>query len=126
MRNTISRRVMIIRGLAGSLTARVAGGVAAVLVEPALRLTATAAPAPLTPLDPKDPAAAALGYVTDTASVDNKANPNHAADQKCVTCVQFRGTPTDAVAGCAIFAGKSVTATGWCKLWASVETSTPE
>jgi hypothetical protein len=90
-----------------------------------MRLTAAAA-APLTPLDPADPAAVALAYTTNTATVDNKAIPNHAADQKCANCVQFRGAPADAAGGCAIFAGKSVTANGWCKLWASTETSTPE
>jgi hypothetical protein len=121
MRKVISRRSIIFRSLVGGA----ASGLA-IFVAPALRFTAAAAAAPLTPLDPKDSAAASLGYVTDTATVDNKANPNHAADQKCVNCVQFRGTPNDAVAGCAIFAGKSVMATGWCKLWASVETSTPE
>lgn len=118
MRNVISRRTIITVGVAGGLTAA--------LLPPSPRFTAEAATTTLTPLDPKDPAAAALAYVTDTASVDNKANPNHATDQKCVNCVQFRGTPNDAVAGCSIFAGKSVMATGWCKLWASVETSTPE
>jgi hypothetical protein len=112
MQNTISRRSMV------------GGGVAAALLAPMLRLRA--AGAPLTPLDPKEQAAAALGYVTDTATVDNKTNPNHTADQKCLNCVQFRGTAADSAAGCSIFAGKSVAATGWCKLWASTETATPD
>src|ERR1700733_715674 len=53
----------------------------------------TAAAAGLPPLDPKDPTAQALGYTSDA-------------------------TKGDASGGCNIFAGKSVTAGGWCKVWA--------
>lgn len=112
MRSTISRRSLL-------------SGLAAALCAPALR-PAAGANAPLAPLDPKEPTAAALGYTIDTATVDNNSIPNHAADQKCVNCVQFRGAAADASGGCAIFPGRSVTANGWCKLWASTETSTPE
>jgi hypothetical protein len=59
-------------------------------------------------LDPNDPTAKALGYVTASA------NP----DQKCANCALFQGKAGDAVGGCAIFAGKSVAASGWCKSWA--------
>ncbi|MGA9028077.1 MAG: high-potential iron-sulfur protein [Steroidobacteraceae bacterium] len=101
------------------------GGLAAALL-PALRSSDAAAAPALTPLDPKEPAAASLGYTTDSATVDGKAIPNHAPDQKCANCVQFRGAASDAMGGCAIFPGRSVAANGWCKLWASTDSSMPE
>jgi High potential iron-sulfur protein len=78
----------------------------------------TASAATLTPLDPSDPMAKSLGYVTDTSTVDAGANPTHKPDQKCATCAQFQGKPGDTQGGCTIFAGKSVAAGGWCKVWA--------
>jgi len=72
----------------------------------------------LAPLDPADPSAKALGYVTNTAKVDAAANPTHKPDQTCGNCAQFQGKPGDAEGGCNIFAGKSVARTGWCKVWA--------
>jgi hypothetical protein len=68
----------------------------------------TAWAAALPPLDPNDPTAKALGYVS------NSAKP----DQKCATCAQFTGQATDPTGGCNIFAGKSVAAGGWCSVWA--------
>lgn len=59
------------------------------------------------PVDPNDPLAKALGYVT--------VSPNR--EQKCANCMQYQGKPSDPVAGCAIFAGKSVAGPGWCKSW---------
>jgi hypothetical protein len=53
----------------------------------------TAGAAALTPLDPNDPTAKALGFVNDATKVD-------------------------AAAGCNIFAGHSVPAGGWCKVYA--------
>ncbi|HXQ20074.1 MAG TPA: high-potential iron-sulfur protein [Candidatus Acidoferrales bacterium] len=69
-------------------------------------------------LDPNDPQAKALGYVTDTTKVDAKGNPTHKPDQKCANCVQYQGKTTDPAAPCTIFAGKQVAAAGWCKVWA--------
>ena len=59
------------------------------------------------PLDPSDPTAKALQYVT--ASVK--------PGQKCDGCAQYQGKPGDMVGGCTIFPGKSVTAGGWCLSW---------
>lgn len=73
--------------------------------------------ADLTPLDPSDPAAKALGFVTDASTVDAGANPTFKAGQHCAACAQYQGKPTDATAGCTIFAGHSVPAGGWCKAW---------
>ena len=71
--------------------------------------------ADLTPLDPNDPTAKALGFVTDAAKVDAAANPTFKAGQRCSACAQYQGTSTDATAGCTIFAGHSVPAGGWCR-----------
>jgi hypothetical protein len=76
------------------------------------------AAAPAVKLDPNDPQAKALGYVTDTTKVDAKTNPTHKPEQKCANCVQYQGKATDAVAPCTIFAGKQVDANAWCKVWA--------
>jgi hypothetical protein len=78
----------------------------------------TASAATLAPLDPGDPTAKSLAYVNDTSTVEAGANPTHAADQKCANCAQFQGQATDPRGGCVIFAGKSVAAAGWCKVWA--------
>lgn len=97
----------------------VKGGLMAGALLPAATLLGVpvrAAAAP--PLDPSDPTAKALGYVSDASKVDAAANPTYKAGQKCGTCAQFQGKPTDAAAGCNIFAGKSVPSAGWCKVWA--------
>jgi hypothetical protein len=86
---------------------------------PALSLFANCADAAaLPPLDPKDPTAQALGFVTDATKVDPATNQTYKPEQKCSNCAQYQGKPGDATAGCLIFAGKSVPAGGWCKVWA--------
>jgi hypothetical protein len=105
----------------GRITRRavVAGGLLAGAVVPALGLignTASAA-ADLPALDPKDPAAVTLGFYNDSAKVDAAANPLHTANQTCGNCEQFLGKPGDVRGGCVLFAGKSVPASGWCKVW---------
>ena len=107
MQNKISRRALVKSGLiAGALF-------------PALDIVAGSAyGAALAPLDPKDPTAQALGFVTYASKVDATANPTFKPNQKCVTCAQFQGKAGDASAGCNIFSGKSVPAGGWCKVWA--------
>src|ERR1700739_2169541 len=70
----LSRRAMVKASLlAGTLV-------------PALGLIGEAAEAAaLTPLDPNDPQAKALGFVTDASKVDAAANPTFKAGQKCGT-----------------------------------------
>jgi hypothetical protein len=68
-------------------------------------------------LDPNDPQAKSLGYVTDATKVDAKANPNYKPGQLCSNCLQFTGKPTDASGPCNIFPGKQVAAKGWCKVY---------
>jgi hypothetical protein len=107
MQRKISRRAIVKSGLiAGALV-------------PAMGLIGnTADAAALTPLDENDPTAKALGYVGDASKVSASANPTFKPDQKCSTCAQYQGKASDATAGCNIFAGHSVTAAGWCKVWA--------
>lgn len=107
MQNRFSRRAIVKGGLiAGALV-------------PVLGLVGnTASAAALPALDPNDPTAKALGFVTDATKVSAAANPTYKPTQKCSTCAQYQGKASDATAGCNIFAGKSVPAGGWCKVWA--------
>jgi hypothetical protein len=72
----------------------------------------------LTPLDPTDPTAQALGFVPDASKVVASANPTFKPGQHCGACMQFRGKPSDARAGCGIYAGHSVPSGGWCRAFA--------
>jgi hypothetical protein len=106
MQHKMSRRAMVKSGLiAGTLV-------------PALGLLASTAGAQTTPLDPNDPTAKSLSFVTDASKVDAAANPTYKAGQKCGTCAQFTGKAGAATGGCNIFVGHTVPATGWCKVWA--------
>ena len=107
MQHKISRRAVV------------KGGLIAGTFIPAIGLLANASVAAgLPPLDPSDPTAQALGFVTDATKVDAAANPTFKPTQKCSTCAQYQGKAGDATAGCTIFVGKSVPAGGWCKGWA--------
>ncbi|MGE0314598.1 MAG: high-potential iron-sulfur protein [Lautropia sp.] len=68
-------------------------------------------------VDPKDPLAASLGYVEDTAKADGKKYPQHKADQHCANCTLYTGKAGDKSGPCSIFAGKQVAANGWCVSW---------
>jgi hypothetical protein len=108
MLSKISRRAVVQSGL-------VAGAFIPVLG----LLGNSAAAAGLPALDPSDPTAKALGFVTDSTKVDAAANPTHKPTQKCGTCAQFQGKAGDASGGCNIFVGHSVPQGGWCKVWAA-------
>ena len=69
-------------------------------------------------LSEKDPQAAGLGYVEDATKTDTKKFPKYASGQLCNNCVLYQGKASDALAGCAIFAGKQVVGKGWCNAWA--------
>jgi hypothetical protein len=75
------------------------------------------AQAALPRLDEKDPQAAALGYAADTTKVDAKKFAKHTKDQKCSNCQVYTGKPNEPAGPCPIFAGKAVTANGWCSAW---------
>ena len=68
-------------------------------------------------VDPKDPQAAALGYVDDTSQADGKKFPKHANDQKCSGCQLYSGAASAKEGPCAVFGGKLVSSGGWCASW---------
>jgi hypothetical protein len=107
MQSKISRRAIV------------KGGLMAGAFIPAMSLLGNSAQAAALPLlDPKDPTASALGFVTDATKVNAAANPTYKPTQRCGTCAQFQGKPGDTTGGCNIFAGHSVPVGGWCKVWA--------
>ena len=70
------------------------------------------------PVDPNEPQAKSLGFVTDASKVDAKANPNFKPGQACANCLQVpKGKETGAQIPCNIFAGRLVEANGWCKVY---------
>lgn len=96
MNETITRRTLMKTGLIAGVLVPVAG----------LCVSSEASASPAA-LDPSDPAAKALGYVTQSTK----------PDQKCGTCSQFQGKAGDAQGPCTIFQGKTVASTGWCQSW---------
>jgi hypothetical protein len=105
MPRTIARRAFMRHALVGCALGSVLG------------LTEQGRAASLTPLDPNDPTAKSLGFVTDAAQVKPADDPTYKAGQHCAVCLQFQGKPTDARAACNIYAGHSVPAGGWCRVW---------
>ena len=65
-----------------------------------------------------DAQATALGYKADATKVDKTKQPKYAAGQFCSTCALFQGTASAVAGGCPLFAGKQVSAKGWCSAWA--------
>ena len=97
-----NRRVFIIHTAAGA-SALVAGNAIAQAAAPMV--------------NEKDPAAAGLGYAADTTKVDAKKYPKHTKDQLCSNCQLYSGKPKEVAGPCPLFAGKQVTAKGWCSAW---------
>ena len=70
------------------------------------------------PVDPSEPQAKSLGYVKDATKVDAKANPNFKPGQTCANCLQApTAKPGMTEVPCNIFAGRPVSAKGWCKVY---------
>ena len=69
-----------------------------------------------TPLDEKEQAAKAIGYVADAKAVDVAANPTYKRGQSCTTC-SFIEFGTGRQRGCTLVPGRLVNAAGWCKVW---------
>jgi High potential iron-sulfur protein len=90
---------------------------ASAVVIPALGAADTRA-AGLPLLDPTDPVAQSLSFVPDASRVAANANPTFKSGQHCGVCMQFQGKPSDATAGCSIYAGHSVPSRGWCAAFA--------
>lgn len=85
--------------------------------KPAAAPAAKPAAAAKPKLDPKDPAAVALGYHEDSTKVDAKKFPMHKANQFCNNCLQIQGKPGEALRGCNLFPKNLVAEKGWCKVW---------
>jgi hypothetical protein len=68
-------------------------------------------------VDPSEPQAVALGYVSDATKANKAKYPQYAAGQVCATCMQFQGKAGDATGGCTLFGGRNVAAKGWCSAW---------
>src|SRR5438445_3000799 len=64
-----------------------------------------------------DAQATALGYKADASKPDKAKYPKYAAGQQCSNCALFQAKPGDATGGCVFFAGKQVSADGWCSAW---------
>jgi hypothetical protein len=73
--------------------------------------------AELTRLDPREPAAAALGYVENAAQIDGKKYPADGQGSECDKCLQLQGKSGAEQRPCALFPGKLVAVTGWCTAW---------
>jgi hypothetical protein len=93
MTKNITRRALVIRGL-------VVG-----MIIPFQTISVVRAETPS--LDPNDPTAKALGYITQSTK----------PGEKCSNCSQFQGSAGSAQGPCTIFPGKSVAAAGWCLSW---------
>jgi hypothetical protein len=97
MHRNITRRALVKGGL-----------VAGALVPVAALFVNTAAYGDSPALDPSEPAAKALGYVTKSTK----------PDATCGNCSQYQAKAGDAMGPCTIFPGKSVASSGWCSGWA--------
>ena len=102
--NHASRRIFIVRSLAGGCALAGLGHAPPALAAGHIEET--------------DETAVALGYRHDTSQVDANKYPNHTAQQHCLACSFWQGTPTDAWAGCAMFGRKQVASGAWCSAFA--------
>lgn len=64
-----------------------------------------------------DAQAVSLGYKLDATKVDKTKFPKYAAGQTCANCMLYQGKAGDKLGPCPMFAGKQVTAAGWCNAW---------
>ncbi|MHB0776331.1 high-potential iron-sulfur protein [Halomonas sp. WWR20] len=65
----------------------------------------------LTPLDPDNPQAKALNYVTDASQASD--HPAYSEGEHCANCMFF----VEANHGCQLFPQHSVEPQGWCQSW---------
>jgi hypothetical protein len=105
-RNTVSRRTLV---------KNLAVAAAAVSI---LRSVKSGA-AELPHLDVKDPKAVAVGYVEDAKQVDAKKYPTYVKGSRCDNCLLLQGASGAGYRPCNLFAGKLVSAAGWCSGWAA-------
>ncbi len=65
-------------------------------------------------LTPANPQAKALGFVENTAQVNQAKYPNHKPSQDCGNCTFYQGAAGTPWGPCAIFKGYDVPVRGWC------------
>jgi hypothetical protein len=70
-------------------------------------------------LDVKDPKAVAVGYVEDAIRVDAKKYPTYMQGSRCDNCLLLQGASGAGYRPCDLFAGKLVSAAGWCSGWSA-------
>jgi hypothetical protein len=70
-------------------------------------------------LDVKDPKAVAVGYVEDASRVDAKKYPAYVKGSSCDNCLLLQGSSGASYRPCTLFAGKLVSAAGWCSGWSA-------
>ncbi len=83
-------------------------------------LVGSEARADLPMVDEKDPTAVSLGYVPDTTKANQAKYPNHTPAQMCNNCALYQGKNGVATGAgpCPLYAGKQVSAKGWCSAYA--------
>ncbi len=69
-------------------------------------------------LNVKDPQAVKLGYVENATQVDAKKYPAYVKGSRCDNCLLLQGS-SGAYRPCNLFAGKLVSAAGWCTGWSA-------
>lgn len=65
-------------------------------------------------LSEEDPLAKSLGYKANASAVDKAKFPTFKPGQDCSLCRFYQGTAGQAFGPCQVFAGKAVSAKGWC------------
>ena len=94
-----------------SLATAGCAGLAALPAASALAQNATGS---LPHLSEDDPLAKSLGYRAVAAAVDKAKFPTYKPGQVCSLCRFYQGTAGQAFGPCQVFAGKAVSAKGWC------------
>ncbi|MET0533784.1 MAG: high-potential iron-sulfur protein [Steroidobacter sp.] len=68
-------------------------------------------------MDENESLARAMGYTHDAKKIDPDKVPQYKAGSTCGNCMQLQGKDGEEWRPCALFAGKLVSAHGWCKVW---------
>ena len=85
----------------------------------ALAVVKSAAAAPGMPhVSLSDPMAAGVSYTENAAKVSAAKFPQYKPGSTCANCAQIGGKDGEAWRPCNVFAGKLVSAKGWCTVYA--------
>jgi High potential iron-sulfur protein len=96
-----------------SLVKNLAAAAAAVSILRGVKSRATDLPH----LNVKDAEAVALGYVENATQVDAKKYRTYVQGSRCDNCLLLQGSSGASYRPCNLFAGKVVSAAGWCSGW---------